>query len=56
MKASKKDIAISFLKLAASGKAPEAYEKYVHKNFRHHNPYFKGDAQSLMDQVLECTH
>jgi predicted SnoaL-like aldol condensation-catalyzing enzyme len=41
-----KQIATSFLKLAASGKLDEAYAK-VAPNFRHHNPYFKGDAESL---------
>ena len=42
----KKDVAISFLKNAASGELDEAY-KQVSPNFRHHNPYFPGDAQSL---------
>ena len=42
----KRDMATSFLKLAASGKLDEAYTK-VSPNFRHHNPYFKGDAESL---------
>ena len=41
-----KQIASSFLKLAASGKLDEAYAK-ISANFRHHNPYFKGDAESL---------
>lgn len=44
----KKEIASSFLRLAASGKVREAYEKYVHPQFRHHNPYFKGDRESLL--------
>jgi len=42
------DIAISFLKLAASGKVREAYSKYVSPDLRHHNPYFRGDRESLM--------
>jgi predicted SnoaL-like aldol condensation-catalyzing enzyme len=41
-----KEIAISFLKLAASGKLDQAYDQ-VTESFRHHNPYFKGDAESL---------
>ena len=41
-----KDIAISFLQLAASGKLDEAYA-LVSNAFRHHNPHFKGDADSL---------
>lgn len=39
-------MAISFLKLASSGKLDEAYSK-VSPQFRHHNPYFAGDAESL---------
>lgn len=39
--------AVSFLKLAATGKLNEAYDNYIAPNFRHHNPYFAGDAESL---------
>jgi predicted SnoaL-like aldol condensation-catalyzing enzyme len=48
MKGNKKEIAISFLQLASSGKVREAYDLYVHPEFRHHNPYFKGDRESLL--------
>jgi predicted SnoaL-like aldol condensation-catalyzing enzyme len=48
MKENKKDIAVAFLRLASSGQAGEAYRKYVHPEFRHHNPYFKGDRASLL--------
>ncbi|RLL43976.1 nuclear transport factor 2 family protein [Oceanobacillus piezotolerans] len=48
-----KDKAMSFLKLVASGKVQEAYQNYVSADFRHHNPYFKGDADSLMNGMLE---
>lgn len=51
---SKKDVAISFLKLAASGKLDEAYGNYVAPNFRHHNPYFAGDADSLKAGMAEA--
>lgn len=44
----KKEIAESFLKLAASGNVREAYDRFVHKDFRHHNVYFKGDRESLL--------
>lgn len=44
--ANKRDIAISFLKNAASGRLDEAYA-LVASNLRHHNPYFPGDAESL---------
>ncbi len=48
MPASRKEVALSFLRLAASGKVREAYQKHVAPNFKHHNPYFRGDAESLM--------
>jgi predicted SnoaL-like aldol condensation-catalyzing enzyme len=54
-KADPKDIATSFLKLAASGKVSEAFEKYVSRqDFRHHNPYFPGDAKSLRAAMMEA--
>jgi predicted SnoaL-like aldol condensation-catalyzing enzyme len=43
----RKDIAKAFLRLAATGKVREAYERFVGAGFRHHNPYFRGDADSL---------
>jgi predicted SnoaL-like aldol condensation-catalyzing enzyme len=50
---SDKDIAISFLKNAASGRLDEAYS-LVSQNFRHHNPYFAGDAESLKAGMAEA--
>jgi predicted SnoaL-like aldol condensation-catalyzing enzyme len=44
----RKEIAVTFLTLASAGKVREAYQSYVHPRFRHHNPYFKGDRESLM--------
>ena len=44
----KKETAIDFLKLASSGKVREAYEKYVHPDFIHHNAYYKGDRKTLL--------
>ena len=41
-----KEIAITFLTNAATGNLGEAYS-LVSPNFRHHNPHFKGDAESL---------
>jgi predicted SnoaL-like aldol condensation-catalyzing enzyme len=43
-----KEKAVSFLQLVASGKVREAYQNYISPDFRHHNPYFRGDAESLM--------
>ena len=43
-----KQTAIDFLMLASKGNSKEAFSKYVGKNFKHHNIYFKGDGESLM--------
>lgn len=43
---SNKELAISFLENAASGRVDEAY-KSVSGNFRHHNAYFPSDTESL---------
>ena len=50
---SNKERAISFLRLASSGNVREAYETYVHPDFRHHNPYFPGDRASLLVAMEE---
>jgi predicted SnoaL-like aldol condensation-catalyzing enzyme len=50
---SNKDVAISFLKLAASGKVREAYSEFVAAGFRHHNPFFEGSAEALMAGMEE---
>ena len=47
-------IATSFLKLASSGLAEDAFDKYVHPDFFHHNQYFKGDRQSLKEAMKEA--
>lgn len=48
-----RETAINFLNLAATGKLDEAYS-YVSPDFRHHNPYFKGDAESLKAGMAEA--
>jgi predicted SnoaL-like aldol condensation-catalyzing enzyme len=48
-----KDMAASFLKIAALGNPKEAYDKFVSANFIHHNQYFKGDRQSLLQAMEE---
>ncbi|MGH8496127.1 MAG: nuclear transport factor 2 family protein [Gammaproteobacteria bacterium] len=50
---SQKDAAIEFLTLAATGKVREAYRRHVGASFRHHNPFFRGDAASLMDAMQQ---
>ena len=39
--------AVAFLELASGGDVQTAFDHYVGKGFRHHNPYFAGDASSL---------
>ncbi|TYS72494.1 nuclear transport factor 2 family protein [Sutcliffiella horikoshii] len=48
-----KEVAISFLELVASGKIQEAFGRHIAPDFRHHNPYFRGDAESLMQAMEE---
>jgi predicted SnoaL-like aldol condensation-catalyzing enzyme len=50
---SKKDVAISFLENAASGKVDDAY-RCAGPGFRHHNAYFPGDAESLKAGMAEA--
>jgi predicted SnoaL-like aldol condensation-catalyzing enzyme len=49
----RKQIAISFLRAAATGKARETFPAIGAPNFRHHNPWFRGDAQSLLAAMDE---
>ena len=49
----KKEIAISFLRLASSGQVRKAYKQFIHPEFRHHNAYFKGDRESLLKAMEE---
>src|SRR5512138_2910904 len=48
MKESNKERAAAFLQLASSGNPRQAFDRYVHPQFIHHNPYFKGDRESLL--------
>lgn len=48
-----KNVAVSFLELASSGKVREAYLKYVGSGFKHHNPFFEGSADALMVAMEE---
>ena len=53
MPGSKKEIANEFLKMAASGRAAEAFQRYASPGFRHHNAWFPGDGPSLMRAMDE---
>ena len=50
---SRKERAIEFLTLAGSGEVREAYRRHVAPDFKHHNPWFHGDAESLMRGMEE---
>jgi predicted SnoaL-like aldol condensation-catalyzing enzyme len=50
---SRKEAAISFLELASAGRAREAFSAYAAPGFVHHNPYFRGDADSLRAAMEE---
>ena len=50
----RKESAISFLKLAASGNVRDAYANYIGPTFRHHNPYFAADAECLKAGMAEA--
>jgi predicted SnoaL-like aldol condensation-catalyzing enzyme len=45
---SNKDRAVAFLETIVAGEIGKAYAEHVAPGFRHHNPYFKGDADSLL--------
>ena len=49
------DAAMSFLKMAGMGKVQEAYDRYIAPSFIHHNQYFKGDRQSLLNAMHEAS-
>jgi predicted SnoaL-like aldol condensation-catalyzing enzyme len=51
---SQKEMAASFLKMAGGGDVKAAYEKFIAPDFIHHNQYFKGDRQSLMNAMEEA--
>jgi len=43
-----KGSAQEFLRLASKGNSREAFARFVGEGFRHHNPWFAGDGESLM--------
>jgi predicted SnoaL-like aldol condensation-catalyzing enzyme len=50
-----KERATSFLRMAGMGKVQDAYDQYVAPSFIHHNQYFKGDRQSLLDAMQQAS-
>jgi predicted SnoaL-like aldol condensation-catalyzing enzyme len=49
----KKETATTFLKLASSGDAQEAFDRYIHPDFIHHLVFFNGDRASFLKAMEE---
>ena len=49
------EAAKSFLKMAGMGKVQDGYDQYIAPSFVHHNQYFKGDRQSLLNAMQEAS-
>jgi predicted SnoaL-like aldol condensation-catalyzing enzyme len=49
-----KQTAVAFLTMCALQSPKEAFAKFVNVNFRHHNQYFPGDRDSLMNAMTEA--
>lgn len=47
------DAAVAFLEAAAAGDARAAFNRHTAPGFRHHNPYFASDAESLLAALDE---
>lgn len=48
-----KSCAIEFLQRVAAGEVQRAFDDAVAPGFRHHNPFFRGDAGSLRHAMQE---
>ncbi len=52
---SNRDIALTFLNQVVVGRISEAFERYVaREGFRHHNPHFRGDRESLKAAMMDA--
>lgn len=49
-----KERAQTFLRMAAAGDVEAAYARFVDPAFVHHNQYFKGDRQSLLEAMRDA--
>lgn len=45
------DQAVEFLQMCARGEVREAYARHVAEDFTHHNPWFPGDRESLLQAM-----
>jgi predicted SnoaL-like aldol condensation-catalyzing enzyme len=48
-----KEVAIEFLRMVATGRVEAAYARFAAADFRHHNPWFRGDAAALAAGMAE---
>lgn len=51
----RKEAAVSFLEHAAGGEIDYAYETHVAPSFRHHNPFYESDSNSLRQGMKEMS-
>ena len=50
----KKETAVKFLRTIVARRIDEAYDRYTHPNFIHHNQHSKGDRESLREAMREA--
>ena len=50
---SQKESATEFLRMVVANQIREAYARFIGPGFRHHNPFFRGDAAALMAGMEE---
>ena len=51
----KRRTALTFLNQVIIGRVSEVFEKYVaRQGFRHHNPHFRGDRESLKAAMMDA--
>jgi len=53
MKDKHKEIAKAFLQGVINGKVREVYDLYTLPNFKHHNGFFNGDRESLLQAMIQ---
>jgi predicted SnoaL-like aldol condensation-catalyzing enzyme len=49
----KKEAVTTFFKMIVADQVEQAYEKFVAPGFIHHNQWYKGDRQSLLNGMAE---
>lgn len=49
-----REVAIKFIETCALQSPKLAFDQYTNPDFRHHNQYFPGDRDSLMNAMIEA--